>query len=353
MSPADETYIASREADSRLFEARAGGEFPHRKGKREGRLLKPKDRLFQNGANDMLTNISETLEQSRQRPVHRTPLPNVTINQTPTPMPAPSVIVPPAAIPAPASLLDIILKAGTDPSFDVEKFERLVAIQQNEQDRQEKRADREAELAAEAAFNSAMTDVQRQMGRIATDAANTSTRSRYASYGALDRAIRPLYVAAGFGISFNEDVGAAGADMVRVLAYVTHTAPAAKRSHTRTYHTDIPADGKGAKGGDVMTKTHAHVSATSYGKRILLGMIFNIATGNDDDGNAASARPDIAPECQGCISASQAAEIRRLLDEHGFSLRGFLMRIKLERIEDIGIEHFERACNVIKNVGRK
>src|SRR6185312_2426083 len=238
-----------------------------------------------------------------------------------------------------SSLLDVILRAGSDPAFDVEKFERLVAIQQTEQDRAEKRADRQAELAAEAAFNAAMTDVQRQMGRIATDAANTSTRSRYASYGALDRAIRPLYVAAGFGISFNEDVGAAGADMVRVLAYVTHTAPGAKRSHTRTYHTDIPADGKGAKGGDVMTKTHAHVSATSYGKRVLLGMIFNIATGNDDDGNAAGGIKVVDAEpMPGTISAGQAAEIRKALDERGVSHRAFLTFIRLPSIEHIGIE---------------
>ena len=56
----------------------------------------------------------------------------------------------------------------------------------------------------------------------------------------------------------------------------------------RTYHIDMPADGKGAKGGDVMTKTHAMGSAVQYGMRYLLKMIFNIAIGDDDDdGNAA------------------------------------------------------------------
>jgi len=252
-----------------------------------------------------------------------------------------------------ASLLDVIMRAGSDPAFDVEKFERLVAIQQNEQDRQEKREDRQAALEAEAAFNAAMSAVQGQMGRIATDAANASTRSRYASYGALDRAIRPLYTAAGFNISFNEDVGAVGADMVRVLAYVTHTSPGAKRGHTRTYHTDIPADGKGAKGGDVMTKTHAHVSATSYGKRVLLGMIFNIATGNDDDGNAASGAKvtETAQAMAGTINPMQAAEIRRLLDVHGISPRAFTTYIRLPSIEHIGAEHFDRACAKIKSMG--
>ena len=68
---------------------------------------------------------------------------------------------------------------------------------------------------------------------------------------------------------------------MRVLCYVSHSA-----GHTRTYQCDMPSDGKGAKGNDVMTKTHAAGSAASYGMRYLLKMIFNIAIGEDDtDGN--------------------------------------------------------------------
>jgi hypothetical protein len=53
----------------------------------------------------------------------------------------------------------------------------------------------------------------------------------------------------------------------------------------------MPADGKGARGNDVMTKTHATGSAVSYGMRYLLKMIFNVSSGEaDDDGNAASRR---------------------------------------------------------------
>ena len=49
----------------------------------------------------------------------------------------------------------------------------------------------------------------------------------------------------------------------------------------------MPADGKGAKGGDVMTKTHASGAAISYGSRYLLKAIFNLAIGEEDaDGNA-------------------------------------------------------------------
>ncbi len=59
----------------------------------------------------------------------------------------------------------------------------------------------------------------------------------------------------------------------------------------------MPADGKGAKGGDVMTKTHAVGAAKSYGKRYLLKDIFNIAIGEEDtDGNVPKADLPKPPE---------------------------------------------------------
>ena len=71
-------------------------------------------------------------------------------------------------------------------------------------------------------------------------------------------------------------------DYVLVLCRVSH-----KDGHCRTYQKEMPADGKGAKGGDVMTKTHAAGAAMSYGMRYLLKGIFNVAVGEEDkDGNA-------------------------------------------------------------------
>jgi hypothetical protein len=52
----------------------------------------------------------------------------------------------------------------------------------------------------------------------------------------------------------------------------------------------MPIDTKGARGGDVMTRTHATGSAYTYGKRYLLIGMFNLAIGDDDDGNTAGRR---------------------------------------------------------------
>lgn len=167
-----------------------------------------------------------------------------------------------------ARLIHVIAEAASNPAIDVDKMERLWAMHEKLKNR-----------ADEEAFNAAMSKAQSEMGRVSADAANQQTRSVYATYAALDKAIRPIYTRHGFSISFNEGEGAPEGH-ARILAYV------ACGGHTRTYKLDMPNDGKGAKGGDVMTKTHATGSAHTYGRRYLLKDIFNIAIGeNDNDGN--------------------------------------------------------------------
>lgn len=167
-----------------------------------------------------------------------------------------------------AALFQVIARAAADPQVNIEKMERLLAMQE-----------RVMERNAEAAFNEAMRAAQGDMRQVSTDANNPQTRSRYATYAAIDAALRPVYTKHGFSISFG--TGDAPEGYVRVVAYVSHVG-----GHTRQYKADMPADGKGAKGGDVMTKTHAFGAGTSYGMRYLLKMIFNVAIGEYDlDGN--------------------------------------------------------------------
>ena len=177
---------------------------------------------------------------------------------------------------APDNVALMFERLARDPNASVEKIERLMALWERGEARK-----------AEAAFNAAMSAAQREMRPIAADANNPQTRSRYASYAQLDRALRPIYTDHGFGLSF--DTGDSPLEQhVRVLCYAAHAV-----GYSRTYHVDMPADGKGAKGGDVMTKTHATGAALSYGMRYLLKMIFNVAVGEaDDDGNS-NGGPDV------------------------------------------------------------
>jgi hypothetical protein len=179
-----------------------------------------------------------------------------------------------ALIEQPSAAVQLFERLATDPNASVEKIERLMALWERGEAKQ-----------AEKAFFAAMAEAQKEMRPVREDASNPQTRSRYASYEALDRALRPIYTAHGFGMTFNT-AECQTPETVRVVCKVVHVG-----GHSENYQIDMPADGKGAKGGDVMTKTHATGSGTSYGMRYLLKMIWNVATGEgDDDGNGAAGR---------------------------------------------------------------
>lgn len=213
--------------------------------------------------------------------------------------PAPVVQRASNVVEAPAGMSDALIQAiadaARDPAVDIEKMERLWSMHERMQIR-----------AAELEFNTAMSRAQAAMTRISADAVNPQTRSAYASYAQLDRALRPIYTAHGFSLSY--DTGETATEgHLRVLCYV------ARGAYTRTYHCDMPADGKGAKGGDVMTKTHASGSAMTYGQRYLLKLIFNVAIGEaDDDGNASSSdRQTWVVKAANAQSANELQDIRR------------------------------------------
>lgn len=175
-----------------------------------------------------------------------------------------------------ATVLQVILRAAND-GTDIDKMERLLVMHR----------EMKAEMA-EQAFNDAMSDAQAEMRPISADCINPQTRSKYASYAQLDKALRPIYTSHGFALSYN--TGDAAEGWVKVLCYVSH-----KGGHTRTYQQLMPSDGKGPQGKAVMTMTHAAGSAMSYGSRYALKGIFNVAIGEDDnDGNEAPTDPKSA-----------------------------------------------------------
>lgn len=189
-----------------------------------------------------------------------------------------------------ASVLAIISRAANDPNTDIEKLERLMALYE-----------RISARGAEQAFNEAMNSAQAELGPVAADADNPQTKSKYASYAALDRAVRPIYARHGFSLSFGT-ADSPAAEHVRVTCRVAH-----RDGYCQDYHLDMPADGKGAKGGDVMTKTHAAGAAMSYGQRYLLKLIFNIAVGDDMDGNLARGPREQSAGATAAFAALNAA----------------------------------------------
>jgi hypothetical protein len=221
-----------------------------------------------------------------------------------------------------SAFLQMIERASRDPAVDIVKFRELMLMK------------REVEMqAAEREFDNCMADAQSEMRPVVRDANNPQTRSRYASYFALDTALRPIYTKHGFSLSFYSGDGAPEGHL-RVCCKVAH-----RGGHTERPHIDMPADGKGAKGGDVMTKTHATGSAAMYGRRYLLSMIFNIAT-TDDDGNAADSSPV-------SVSDEQASQITALALEVKADIAKMLNHFKAESISDIRAAKFAEVIGML------
>jgi hypothetical protein len=235
----------------------------------------------------------------------------------------------PSSMPIPQAtsanqLLAVLSRMMADPSVDIERIERGAALYE-----------RALARDAETAFNSAMAAAQEEMRPIAANANNPQTKSRYAKYDALDNAVRPIYSKHGFSLSFYQGEGAPEGH-IRVQCKLSCG------GHTERPYLDMPADGKGAKGGDVMTKTHATGAGVTYGRRYLLGMIFNLVIGDDNDGNA-PVKVDDAPPPPGAVNQQQQDNIRELLEEKGASLSAFLNWAGHKRLVDIPAEQYD-AC---------
>jgi hypothetical protein len=237
-----------------------------------------------------------------------------------------------------AAMLAVIERAARDPSVDLDKFERLLAV-----------SDKIKARAAESEFDDAMALAQADISAVTPELYNKQTKSKYPSYPALDRAVRPAYTKNGFSVRY--DTETLSPDLVRVICICKH-----KGGHAIHPHIDIPADGKGAKGGDVMTKTHATVSAVTYGKSALLKMVFNIAVESrrdDDDGNAASIEP---------INSNHLKQLRDIMtkiDVIGkpsnivFDISKFCAAMGVEAVTDIPVKAFDRAVKELESYKKK
>jgi len=231
------------------------------------------------------------------------------------------------------TLAALIIRTLRDPSFPIERVDRLHELLLTERDDMRK-----------LAFRQAMANAQMEMEPVRRNAANDQTKSKYATHEAIDRDIRGIYTKNGFSISFDTDVSpkaTAIQDYLRVLAYVAHD-----EGFERTYKIDMPIVTKGPKGNDVMTAIHATGSANSYGKRYLLCDIFNIAlAGDDDDGNGGRSRQQ---DEDSQINDKQVKFITKLIEDTGADKAKLLAHFGVEKIEDLSIAQLREAtaaCN--------
>lgn len=226
------------------------------------------------------------------------------------------------------SMLAMIGQMATNKDVDIDKVERLMALQVQMQEREN-----------EKAFNDAMSRAQSKMEVVAKNKENTHTRSTYADLGADLKMAVPIYTRHGINVSYN--TGKIADDSLPMIAYVSAC------GHTREYCYDSPVTSTGTQGKQMMTAQHARKSAVSYGKRILVEMIFNLAS-EDDDGNAAT------PQQVERISTEQAATLHSMLEEKGaqegklLTWYNFKAKTNINAIKDIAASFYDSVVTGIE-----
>ena len=161
----------------------------------------------------------------------------------------------------PMDLMRQALSTGTSP----EVIRELEALQQSVERFAWEREERQSKID----FDNALNECQSQIDRVVPNR-DRENGIKWADYIAIDKAVRPVYLAAGFSIGFSEvESPEAGRRMCATLS---------RGGVSRDYFSKmVPA------GNSKMSAADAEASASSRAMRYLLLKIFNIAVGIDKD----------------------------------------------------------------------
>ena len=210
---------------------------------------------------------------------------------------------------------------------DLDKLEKLLAIQEKWEANE-----------ARKAFNSSMVETQKEMPVVPKNLFNAHTKSKYAGLDAIIIKSKQIYTKNGFSISFYEG-NTIITNHIRVCADVVH-----REGHKETYFYDVPLDGKGIQGNANMTAIHAKSSSISYGQRYLMCLIWNIPTGDDNDGNNGQGVAGGAEY----ISDDQAIKINNLVTDSGANLPKLLKFLNAENVSKILASQYKSAINILE-----
>lgn len=184
------------------------------------------------------------------------------------------------------SMLATISRLALDPRCDMEKLERLMALQER----------MEAKTALEA-FNSAFAEMQCEMPSVEKRTENTHTKKMYADLDDINYAVRSVMAKFGFGVSFKIVNHEKGVSITGILMH--------KAGHREETTMLLPLDiGAGR------SAVQSVGSTTTYGKRYVMCALLNITSGddNDNDGNE-------DPKPEPMVTPAQVKQIEALLDK--------------------------------------
>ena len=219
-------------------------------------------------------------------------------------------------------MVSMIERVAMDPNADIDKLERMLEMKERLENK-----------AAERSFNEAFALAQSKMPKIAARHKNDQTRSKYAKLQDIYEECKPI--AAEYGFSFNAIPVAGGRD-----GYMNMRWTLRRGGHSESDVSEIPIDDKGMKGTSNKTQTHAYGSTTQYGRRYLFCSVWDIAIGDDDDGNGAGGG---AP-----ISAEQYIILRDMMATIGLDEKVVCDAEKISSLEALPANNFERVKGQLK-----
>ena len=183
-------------------------------------------------------------------------------------------------------MLETISRLALSPSCDMDKLERLIALQER----------MEAKLALEA-FNASFAQMQCEMPSVEKRTENTHTKKKYADLDDINDKVRPVMAKHGFGVSFKIQTHE---KFVTVTGILMH-----RNGHREETSMELPRD-EGAGRSIVQ----AVGSTTTYGKRYVMCALLNITSGDDNDNDGYR---DKSQEAAPTVTTLQAKQIEALI----------------------------------------
>ncbi len=181
----------------------------------------------------------------------------------------------------PSGLLTFIERAARDPQFDINKFEALLRMQREAEHDQQRRAFNAAMAAAQAEM---LHGHPRQPEHL-PPAANTP------SWNTSSRRCGRSTSAHGFSVRYGLQRSSSQPGHIRLVATVAHTG-----GYSEEVALEAPVSSAGSQGGKTaMTPVQALGSATTYLRRYLASLIWNVTLVDEDDDDGEMGRTARAP----------------------------------------------------------
>lgn len=221
-----------------------------------------------------------------------------------------------------------LMRLALDKNVDVNLLERLVAMQE----RAEERNNRDAFFRALAEFQELCPPIRKnKTADIVSKKSGAKFSYSYATLDHLQAHIRPHLKTCNLSYSF--DVEQHGKDTLIVWCVLRHV-----DGHSERAQFPVPVEIGGR-----MSDAQANGAALSYGKRQALSAVLGLSIEEDVDG--------AKPESKEPISEEQAANISDLCEQAGGERpkAQLLKWLKAETIAEIVADDYDRAVKVLKD----